>query len=94
MAVPKAFSSLPKKMFDLTINPASILTGVASVQTFTAQGATQDMFLVTQVDSWEFADTRIISARVSAANTIELVIFNFGGSTRDLASFQVKVMAL
>lgn len=94
MAAAKSFASVAKKVFTLSIDPASINSGVVSVQTFTAPGATQDMFLVHQVDSWEFADVRIVNARVSAANTIELSFFNFGGSTRDLAAFTIKLLGL
>jgi hypothetical protein len=90
----KNFSSMAKKVWDLTINPASIATTVVSVQTFACPGATLDMFAVVQPDTQEFADVRITSARFSAKDVLELTFHNFGVATRDQAAFTIKVMGL
>lgn len=90
----KNFAGLAKKVFDVTIDPTSVTNGTVSLQTFAVPGLTLDMFPVVQVDSWEFADVRIVSARVSAANTLELAFQNFGVGARNLAAFPIKVMGL
>lgn len=94
MPTAKNFGSTAKKVWILNIDPASINAGVTSVQTFTCKGARKTMFTITQVDSYEFADVRIVSSRVSADDTVELVFSNFGASTRNMAAFDVKVMGL
>jgi hypothetical protein len=91
MAVAKT-SLVPRLSKILSINPASILTTVTSVQTFTLTGAKTDMLVMINVPTQEFADVRIISSRISAANTLELTFFNFGASTRDQAAFNIGVV--
>ena len=90
------FSSMPKFAAGVSINPASVAAATISVQTFTVAGLTTDMIpVVGWPGTAEFADIRIISARVSAKNTLELTFENFNGSSaRDLATFTINVIGL
>ena len=96
MAVPSfsSFSGVPKFSSAVSINPAEVTGDSVSVQTFTVPGLTVDMIpVVGWPGTAEFADVRIISARITAANTLELALFGFG-STRNLAAFTIQVVGL
>lgn len=96
MAYFASFASVPKFAQAVSINPASINAATISVQTFAIPGLTTDMVpAIGWPGTAEFADVRIISARVSAADTLELTIQNFNaGSARNLAAFDIYVVGL
>ncbi len=90
-----SFSSVPKFSGAVSIDPDSVSNGVVSVQTFSVPGLTVDMIpVVGWPGTAEFADIRIVSARITAADTLELAFFNFGVGARDLAAFTIQVVGL
>lgn len=91
-----SFSGTPKFSQSVEINPANITADTVSVQTFTVEGLTTDMIpLVGWPGAAEFADVRILSARVTAADTLELTFWNFNaGSARNLAAFTINVVGI
>ena len=96
MAVPSfsSFSGVPKFSSAVSINPASVTADTVSAQTFTVHGLTVDMIpVVGWPGTAEFTDVRIVSARITAVNTLELTFLNFG-STRDFAAFTIQVVGL
>lgn len=96
MSVPSfnSFSGVPKFSGAVSINPTSVTGDSVSVQTFTVPGLTVDMIpVVGYPGTAEFTDVRIISARITAVDTLELAFFGFG-STRDLAAFTLQVVGL
>jgi len=97
MSVPtfRGFSSVPKFSGAVSINPASVTNATVSLQTFTVNGLTVDMIpVVGWPGTAESDDVRIISARVAAANTLELAFYNFGAAPVDLGAFEIQVLGL
>lgn len=97
MSVPtfRGFSSVPKFSGAANINPDSVTNATVSLQAFTVNGLTTDMIpVVGWPGTAESADVRIISARITADNTLELAFYNFGGAPVNLGEFEIQILGL
>ena len=82
----------PKLTGSTTSDPANITAGAVLAHTFTAPGAkTTNTLVVGNMPSLE-ADLCIVGWRVSAANTIEVRIYNPTGGAINPASQEIRWM--
>jgi len=76
MAQFRSISAVPKFSQRVTLNPSNVTAASVSVETFTVTGLTLEMLVVVNAPDLE-TGVKVVSARVSAANTLELTFQNF-----------------
>jgi len=95
MAFLTGFSGAACKVISTSINPAEVTNATLSVQTFTVNGLAVTDFIVINIPGLASdSDVKPIFARVSAANTLELSLYNFGASPVNLGATTVHILAL
>lgn len=78
--------------FNTTYNPASIPAGGVLTQDFTVTGATAgDFVLASSEGTTSDLDNVVITARVSATNTVKLRIYNFSASPIDFGALFLRL---
>jgi len=90
--MPKFVSNPPQVfIYSVTIDPASVAANSISAQTFTVTGlkTTDDVYVVPGV-----ATIGVAGARVSAANTLQVIFINPTASPIDPAASTWKVVAI
>jgi hypothetical protein len=80
-----AVSHSYKRQEQVTLNPASVPGLGVSVETFTVADLVTEDFVLVQAPNLE-TGVKLISARVTAADTLELTFQNFTGSAVNPAS--------
>lgn len=77
----------------VTLNPSNVPANQTSVETFTVTGLKTNWFILVNAPNLE-TGVKVVSARVSAADTLELTITNFTGAAVNPASQVFYVVAL
>lgn len=86
-------SAGPRVVKAVTLNPSAVSANSVSRETFTVSELTTDMNVVVSAPSLE-AGLFLIQARVTAANTLELSIWNTTGAEVNPASQAFNVVGL
>lgn len=84
---------VPRMSRKITLNPSSIDNGVVATETFTVAGLRTNMFVLVSAPNLE-TGVKVVAARCSAANTLELTFWNFSGGTVNPASQVFFLVAL
>ena len=86
--------SLPVRLSrKVTLNLSNIPAGQTSVETFTVTGLKTRFFILVNAPNLE-TGVKVVAARVSAADTLELTITNFTGAAVNPASQVFYLVAL
>ena len=93
--MPKTVSTAIAPRFSrrVTLDPSNIPAGQTSVETFTVKGLRTSMCLNVNGPNLE-TGVKVVSARVSAKDELELTLTNFTGSAVDPASQVFFLVAL
>ena len=81
-------SVTPRFIQELSLSPTSIPANRWSLETYTVNGLTTDMFPVAQQLTLDNNGLRIIDSRISAANTLEICWWNSTNATVTPAASQ------
>ena len=89
----QSFSSVPKFVQKVALNPSNVPAGGVIVETFTVNGLRAGMIPVVHAPSLE-AGVTLISSRITAANTLELTFQNNTGGDINPASQNFEILGL